>query len=171
MYKRDGVDDAAEEVIVQVLKEEATMDEEIGFREISLFAAMGAGHPNVLNLIGHSYDAIPRLQAFEFCQLGDLKSFMVDNRGQRKSMAKSSDMFDSASLVFRSIWNVQQARNSPQILSGNHFRSRSFASEKLCLAGLGSAVRPGHGRNVGEGEPYLYLITFNTKILTYLIAI
>ena len=86
MYRKDGVDDAstaaAEEVIVQVLKEEATMAEEVGFREISLFAAAGAGHPNVLNLIGHSYDAIPRLQAFELCQRGDLKSFMADNRGQ-----------------------------------------------------------------------------------------
>ena len=82
VYKKDGFDDAAEAVIVQVLKEEATMDEEIGFREISLFAVMGGGHPNVLNLIGHSYDAIPRLQAYELCQLGDLKSFMADNRGQ-----------------------------------------------------------------------------------------
>ena len=80
-YKKGGVDNAAEEVIVQVLKEEATMDEEIGFREISLFAFMGEGHPNVLKLIGHSYDAIPRLQAYELCQLGDLKSFMADNRG------------------------------------------------------------------------------------------
>ena len=82
VYKREGVDGAAEEVIVQVLKEEASMDEEIGFREISLLAVMGGGHPNVLHLVGHSYDAIPRLQAYELCALGDLKSFLADNRGQ-----------------------------------------------------------------------------------------
>ena len=84
VYKREGVDGAAEEVIVQVLKEEASMDEEIGFREISLLAVMGGGHPNVLHLVGHSYDAIPRLQAYELCALGDLKSFLADNRGQRR---------------------------------------------------------------------------------------
>ena len=80
VYKKEGA--AAEDVVVQVLKEEATMDEEVGFREISIFAIVGGGHPNVLTLVGQSYDAIPRLQAFELCRLGDLKSFMADNRGQ-----------------------------------------------------------------------------------------
>ncbi len=70
-----------EDVVVQILKEEATMEEEIGFREISRPSLSGAGHPNVLRLVGHCYEAVPRLQIYELCRLGDLKTFMVENRG------------------------------------------------------------------------------------------
>ena len=154
MYKREGVDGAAEEVIVQVLKEEASMDEEIGFREISLLAVMGGGHPNVLHLVGHSYDAIPRLQAYELCALGDLKSFLADNRGLRRlSPANRIPRISrQVSSIHRSHRNVQQARHRPQLLSGNRLRPRPSAPERLRRAGLGRALRPGHGRHVGEGE-------------------
>ena len=151
VYKREGVDGAAEEVIVQVLKEEASMDEEIGFREISLLAVMGGGHPNVLHLVGHSYDAIPRLQAYELCALGDLKSFLADNRGQRR-LSPANQIPRQVSPIHRSHRNVQQARHRPQLLSGNRLRPRPSAPERLRRAGLGRALRPGHGRHVGEGE-------------------
>ena len=69
-------------------------------------------------------------------------------------------MLIPANLDYRSYWNVQQARDSPKILSGNHFRPRTFASERLRLAGLGRALHTSHAHNVSEGEP-----KFRPKIL------
>jgi tyrosine kinase 2 len=81
-FDADGDVGLGEDVVVQILKEEATMEEEIGFREISTASRLAEGHTNVLKLVGSCFDAIPRLHVYEYCQMGDLKTFMVDNKGR-----------------------------------------------------------------------------------------
>ena len=71
-----------QKVVVQVLKEESTALERRQFVEQSLKSSRVNDHENVLSLIGVSLDLPPLLALIEFCEVGDLKTFMFNSRGK-----------------------------------------------------------------------------------------
>ena len=72
------------EVIVQSLREEASAKDQKRFIEMALSAYRARDHPNVLRLIGTSMDHPPYLIALEFCEAGNLKTFLANAQGTFK---------------------------------------------------------------------------------------
>ena len=80
----------SQEVIVKILREEASSLESKQFIEESLKWSRGLnddedngnnGHENVLRLIGVALDLPPFLALMEFCESGDLKTFLRNSEG------------------------------------------------------------------------------------------
>ena len=80
----------SQEVIVKILREEASSLERKQFIEESLKWSRGLnddedngnnGHENVLRLIGVALDLPPFLALMEFCESGDLKTFLRNSKG------------------------------------------------------------------------------------------
>ena len=80
----------SQEVIVKILREEASSLERKQFIEESLKWSRGLnddedngnnGHENVLRLIGVALDLPPFLALMEFCESGDLKTFLRNSEG------------------------------------------------------------------------------------------
>ena len=72
------------EVIVQSLREEASAKDQKRFIEMALSAYRARDHQNVLQLIGTSMDHPPYLIALEFCEAGNLKTFLANAQGTFK---------------------------------------------------------------------------------------
>ena len=75
-----------QEVVVQILREEASSLDRKIFIDESLKWSRGNdedghGHENVLRLIGVALDLPPFLALMEFCEAGDLKSFLRNSKG------------------------------------------------------------------------------------------
>ena len=76
-----------QEVVVQILREEASSLDRQVFIDESLKWSRGSndedghGHENVLRLIGVALDLPPFLALMEFCEAGDLKSFLRNYKG------------------------------------------------------------------------------------------
>lgn len=66
--------DQLEKVVIRILKEEATAEEQAEFINMSRETTE---HPHVLRILGTCYDVLPYLQVCEACEIGDLKSFML----------------------------------------------------------------------------------------------
>jgi hypothetical protein len=73
-------------VTVQMLREEATLDERRRFLDQSLRVARSGGHENVLRMVGVAVDIPPLLAVYEHCHVGDLKTFLINGKGKQLSV-------------------------------------------------------------------------------------
>ncbi|XP_059477234.1 uncharacterized protein LOC132197739 isoform X2 [Neocloeon triangulifer] len=66
-------------VVVKILSEAAPEeDRSLFLREVAALRTLS--HPNLLKVLGCSYDNEPLLITMEFCPVGDLKSFLINQR-------------------------------------------------------------------------------------------
>ncbi|XP_065338631.1 uncharacterized protein LOC135938699 isoform X3 [Cloeon dipterum] len=66
-------------VVVKILNEAAPEEDRCLFlREVAALRALN--HPNLLKVLGCSYDSEPLLITMEYCPMGDLKSFLINHR-------------------------------------------------------------------------------------------
>lgn len=77
-------------VVVRVLKEEATLQEQAQF--INDPQVEPVIHANVLQCLGVTSDQIPYMTLFEHCSKGDLKSFMNHNMGLVQTLAENEGL-------------------------------------------------------------------------------
>ena len=77
---------SAMDVVVVLLKDEATQHETQDFLDEAVFWAEATfnrpAHPNLVKLLGVCLESIPYLMIYETCEFeSDLKTFLINGRG------------------------------------------------------------------------------------------
>ncbi|KAL1117451.1 hypothetical protein AAG570_004777, partial [Ranatra chinensis] len=134
-------------VVVKILKEDATPEEKAYFlNEVKPFRDLR--HRNVMTLFGRCLDHEPYLILFEMQSNGDLKSFLVTNRGSRSAINEQG-------IGLRMMTDIAEGLN---YMIDNGFIHTDLAARN-CLIGADLTVKIGdYGTGIELYKDEYYIV-------------